>query len=98
MATEAALVQGPTRAGSLSRWLFRQQQRFAWFLLIPALTILIPLFMLPLAVMLRNSFNWDDPGGIMVTDFTLANYARILTDSYYASLFGNSMPRGRNPA
>ena len=91
MTTAAAPAHGPTRAGSLSRWLFRQQHRFAWFLLVPALTILIPLFVLPLAVLLRNSFNWDDPSAIMVADFSVANYARILTDSYYASLFGNSM-------
>ena len=91
MATDAALAEGPSKPGSLSRWLFLQQQRFAWFLLIPVLTILIPLFLFPLAILLRNSFNWDEPGAIMVEDFIVANYARILTDSYYASLFGNSI-------
>ena len=91
MATDAALAEGPSQPGSLSRWLFLQQQRFAWFLLIPALTILIPLFLFPLAILLRNSFNWDEPGAIMVEDFIVANYVRILTDSYYASLFGNSI-------
>ena len=91
MATDAALAEGPSKPGSLSRWLFLQQQRFAWFLLIPALTILIPLFLFPLAILLRNSFNWDEPGAIMVEDFIVANYVRILTDSYYASLFGNSI-------
>ena len=91
MVSPAALAQGPSKPGLLSRWLFLQQQRFAWFLLIPVLTILIPLFLFPLAVLLRNSFNWDEPGAMMVEDFTLANYARILTDTYYASLFGNSI-------
>ena len=91
MVTPAALAQGPSKPGLLSRWLFLQQQRFAWFLLIPVLTILIPLFLFPLAVLLRNSFNWDEPGAMMVEDFTFANYARILTDNYYASLFGNSI-------
>ena len=91
MVTPAALAQGPSKPGLLSRWLFLQQQRFAWFLLIPVLTILIPLFLFPLAVLLRNSFNWDEPGAMMVEDFTFANYARILTDTYYASLFGNSI-------
>ena len=91
MATDAALAEGPSRPGSLSRWLFLQQQRFAWFLLIPVLTILIPLFLFPLAVLVRNSFNRDDPGALMVEDFIVANYVRILTDSYYASLFGNSI-------
>ena len=84
-------ARGPARAGVVSRWLFRRPQRFAWLLLVPVLTILVPLFLFPLAVLLRNSLNWDDPSAIMVADFTFRNYARILTDGYYASLFGNSM-------
>jgi len=91
MAGAADLARGPSRAGALSRWLFRRQQRYAWLLLVPVLTILVPLFLFPLAVLLRNSLNWDDPSAIMVADFSFANYARILTDGYYASLFGNSM-------
>lgn len=91
MASGAVFAEGPSRAGRVSRWLFRRQHRFAWLLLVPVLAILIPLFLLPAAVLLRNSLNWDDPSAIMVTDFSLANYARILTDPYYASLFGNSM-------
>ena len=91
MASGADLARGPSRTGVLSRWLFRRQQRYAWLLLVPVLTILVPLFLFPLAVLLRNSLNWDDPSAIMVADFSFANYARILTDGYYAGLFGNSM-------
>ena len=91
MAGAADLARGPSGAGALSRWLFRGQQRFAWLLLLPVLAILVPLFLFPLAVLLRNSLNWDDPSAIMVADFSFANYARILTDGYYAGLFGNSM-------
>ena len=91
MAGAAESARDPSRAGALSRWLFRRQQRYAWLLLVPVLTILVPLFLFPLAVLLRNSLNWDDPSAIMVADFSFANYARILTDGYYASLFGNSM-------
>ena len=91
MADAADLARGSSRAGPLSRWLFRRQQRYAWLLLVPVLTILVPLFLFPLAVLLRNSLNWDDPSAIMVADLSFANYARILTDGYYASLFGNSM-------
>ncbi len=91
MAGAGDLAQGPSRAGAVSRWLFRRPRRFAWLLLVPVLTILVPLFLFPLAVLLRNSLNWDDPSAIMVADFTFRNYARILTDGYYASLFGNSM-------
>ncbi len=91
MAGAADSARDPSRAGALSRWLFRRQQRYAWLLLVPVLTILVPLFLFPLAVLLRNSLNWDDPSAIMVADFSFANYARILTDGYYASLFGNSM-------
>ena len=91
MAGAAASARGSSRPGALSRWLFRRQQRYAWLLLVPVLTILVPLFLFPLAVLLRNSLNWDDPSAIMVADLSFANYARILTDGYYASLFGNSM-------
>ena len=62
-----------------------------WLLLLPSLTVLIPFFLLPLASLLRNSFNRDDPTALMVADFTWRNYARVLTDALYLRSFGNSM-------
>lgn len=91
MSAEVALTLETSRPSWLNRWLFRHRQGLAWFLLLPVLGVLVPLFLFPLAVLLRNSLNRDDPGAIMVPDFTFANYERIITDSYYAGLFGNSM-------
>lgn len=92
MAAEQDAAQGQMpKAGPFSRWLFQDQKMVAWIFLIPALSVLVPLFLFPLGVLLRNGFNRDDPGSLMVRDFTFANYERILTDGYYASLFGNSM-------
>lgn len=62
-----------------------------WLLLLPALTVLIPFFVLPLASLLRNSFNRDDPNALMVADFTWRNYTRVLTDTLYLTSFGNSL-------
>lgn len=62
-----------------------------WLLLLPALTVLIPFFVLPLASLLRNSFNRDDPTALMVADFTWRNYVRVLTDTLYLMSFGNSL-------
>lgn len=71
-------------------WL-RGERLAPWVLLAPALAILVPFFILPLAVLLRNSFNRDDPTALMVSDTTLQNYLRIVTDWYYATLFLNSI-------
>lgn len=73
-----------------SRWLFRDHRRFAWLLLLPTLGVLVPLFVLPLGVLVRNSLNRDDPTALMVPDFTLVNYINIITDGYYGGLFANS--------
>ena len=91
MSADALAERKPSEAGFVSRWLFRGQNRFAWLLLIPTFTVLLPLFLFPLAVLLRNSFNRDVPGALMTPDLILDNYVRILTDSYYAGLFANSM-------
>lgn len=61
-----------------------------WLWLTPALLLLLPFFMLPVGVLLRNSFGRDNPAGGIVPDWTLANYAAIATDSYYAQVFANT--------
>ncbi|MGE0237759.1 MAG: ABC transporter permease [Parvibaculaceae bacterium] len=66
-------------------------EHFAYLLLLPALLIIVPFFLLPLAVLVRNSLSRDDPQLILVDDVTLGNYVRILTDWYYSSLFINSL-------
>jgi putative spermidine/putrescine transport system permease protein len=62
-----------------------------WLWLLPTLTLLIPFFLIPLAIVVRYSFNRDDPLALMVSDFTLQNYVRILTDEYYFALFTNTI-------
>jgi ABC-type spermidine/putrescine transport system permease subunit I len=60
-------------------------------LLLPSFIVLVPFFVFPLAALLRNSFNRDDPTALMVQDFTWRNYARILTDTLYLRSFENSL-------
>jgi len=62
-----------------------------WIWLLPALLLLLPGFVLPIALVVRNSLNIDDPLGGMVAAFTIANYADILTDLFYARIFANSL-------
>lgn len=57
----------------------------------PAAALLIPFFVMPIAVLFRNSFYRDDPLKLLVPDFTLANYAKVLGDPYYLQVFGNTM-------
>ena len=62
-----------------------------WLWLLPALVVLVPFFLFPVAVLVRNSFNRDDPSALMVADATLHNYVRILTDAYYLQIFLNTL-------
>ncbi len=59
-------------------------------MLAPALAVLVPFFVVPLAVLVRNSLNRDDPTALMVSDLTWVNYARVLGDAHYARSFANS--------
>jgi ABC-type spermidine/putrescine transport system permease subunit I len=62
-----------------------------WLWLLPAGALLIPFFVFPLGIVIRNSVFRDDPNGFMVTDFTAANYVRVLTDPYYLHVFTNTL-------
>ncbi|MCK1403947.1 ABC transporter permease [Bradyrhizobium sp. 76] len=63
----------------------------AWLWLLPAGAILVPFFVIPLCVVLRDSFYRDDPISFILPDFTFANYLRVLADDYYLSVFGNTL-------
>lgn len=52
-------------------------------LFLPAITILAAFFILPLIWVFVLSFMGSDPTGEVANEFTLANYARFLGDSYY---------------
>lgn len=63
----------------------------AWIWLIPAVTLLVPFFLFPIALLLAYSFNADSASGAVETAFTLVNYQRILTDPFYSGVFVNSL-------
>lgn len=52
-------------------------------LFLPAITVLAAFFNLPLIWVFVLSFMGSDPTGEVANEFTLANYARFLGDSYY---------------
>lgn len=62
-----------------------------WLWLAPTLALLVPFFLIPLAIVVRYSFNIDDPLALMVSGFTFDNYVKILTDGYYFELFVNTI-------
>ncbi|MCK8787064.1 ABC transporter permease [Roseomonas sp. NAR14] len=69
----------------------RSRALVPWLWLLPAGCLLVPFFVLPLAVTFRNSFWRDDDSGVAVPAFTFANYARVLGDPYYLQVFGNTL-------
>lgn len=62
-----------------------------WLWLFPAGALLIPFFLLPLGIVVRNSFYTDDPMGLLVPGFSGANYLKVVTDPYYVSVFTNTL-------
>jgi putative spermidine/putrescine transport system permease protein len=49
----------------------------------PGVLLVVLLLLGPLAILLRYSFNRFVPGELMVSAFTLANYAKFFADPYY---------------
>lgn len=64
---------------------------FPYLLVLPVLLVVVPFFLMPLAVLLRNSFSRDDPRLLLVPDVTADNYFKIVGDGYYAAIFVNSL-------
>jgi ABC-type spermidine/putrescine transport system permease subunit I len=62
-----------------------------WLWLTPAGALLIPFFLIPILITVRNSVYHDDPMGFLVPGFTWASYARVLSDSYYLGVFSNTL-------
>ncbi|CAN7354007.1 ABC transporter permease [Bosea sp. LjRoot9] len=61
--------------------------RSSEFLLVtPALAITIVVYLLPLVLLARYSFNRFVPGQFMVSDFTFANYVNVVSDPYYRNV------------
>jgi ABC-type spermidine/putrescine transport system permease subunit I len=62
-----------------------------WMWLAPAGALMIPFFIIPILITARNSFYIDDPMGFLKPGFTFASYAKVLTDYYYLTVFGNTL-------
>lgn len=62
-----------------------------WLWLTPAGALLIPFFLIPILITVRNSVYHDDPMGLLVPAFTWVNYAKVLSDSYYLGVFSNTL-------
>ncbi len=63
-------------------------QKRAFMLLLPALLLSGVVFLLPFLWLLVTSFREQGDGSLLITaGFSLANYARLLSDSYFAEIF-----------
>lgn len=65
-----------------------------WIALLPAIAVFLPGFVWPLAVVLRNSFWRDVAGRLPEPDFTIANYAAVVSDPFHLSVFLNTIGVG----
>ncbi len=86
---EQAAFSGASAAALRHRLLDRDRLT-SWALAAPALVLIGLFFGLPTLYMLRMSFNRHTPDQIFVPDWTLANYATLLTDPFYVSSIGNT--------
>lgn len=59
--------------------------------LLPALTLLIPFFIIPLGILVRNSVYRDTTNALLAPDFTFVNYFSVLTNPHYFKVFTNSL-------
>ncbi len=69
---------GSLKSGGLRGWFTRSEAARGWTLLSPTVLLMIVGLAAPLAIMLAYSF-WRQQGMALNTDFTLANYERVLT-------------------
>ena len=62
-----------------------------WLLATPVILLYMACLVLPLAVLLVTSFTTFDPRGGGPTEFTVANYAKALGDSFYLGVLFRTM-------
>ena len=53
----------------------------------PSSLVVLCIIMVPIVLMFRYSFNFHDPVHIMREGFTLENYVKFFSDSYYRGVF-----------
>lgn len=66
------------------------EQQWPFPALLPVLLLLLVSFAVPLAAMVRMSFNTKASGQDIVEAFSLVNYATILSDNFYYEVFGTT--------
>lgn len=69
----------------------RARAYIPWLWFAPAGALLIPFFLIPIALIVRNSFYRDDPLGRLIPAFTLDNYVQVLSDPYYVGVFQTTL-------
>lgn len=84
--SSADISTSPRRARSITL-----ERLTRWALVAPALFLVGIFFGLPTLYLLRMSFNRHTPNQIFVPDWTLANYATLLSDPFYVSSIGNTV-------
>ncbi|MBV9785162.1 MAG: ABC transporter permease [Acidisphaera sp.] len=67
-------------------------------LLLPGLALLFGVFLAPLGITLRYSFNRFVPGGLQEPAFVLDNYVRFILDPYYAAVLLRTLAIGAGVA
>src|SRR3981189_179137 len=63
----------------------------------PATVFVAAGLLLPLAILLRYSFNTMDPRRIMLETFSLDNYVKFFADPYYTGVLCGKMLGGGGP-
>ena len=70
------------------------RHRSGWWLLAPALLLLLAAFVLPVGLMVPMSFRPYVPLVGITDGFTVRYYTRLLTDSYYLEIIGRTLALG----
>jgi len=65
-----------------------------FWLLLPALLLLLLVFLLPVGVMVPTSFHPYVPLVGITSGFTVSYYTRLITDSYYLEIIGRTLALG----
>ena len=64
-----------------------RRARLGGTLAFPASLVVLVIIMVPIVLMMRYSFNQFDPVQMMKEGFTLENYVKFFSDSYYRNVF-----------
>lgn len=89
MTTATAPLRGPRPRARRAGMPVAERAVLA-IMLLPALAVLVPFFLLPMAVLVRNSIWIQQAPGLLLPGFSLDTYLRVLTDLFYLEMFANT--------